>query len=90
LSGNLDPDTPTFAIVRERVARIAVVSEEDLRSAIRGVAKHEKLIIEGAAAAAVAAVLSGKLDVRGRKVAIVLSGANIDLERWMEITGSGW
>ena len=87
LSGNLDPDTPTFDIVRERVARIAVVSEEDLRNAIRGVAMHEKLMIEGAAAAAVAAVLSGKLDVRGRKVAIVLSGANIDLTRWMEITG---
>jgi threonine dehydratase len=85
LSGNLDPDTPTFDIVRERVARIAVVSEEDLHDAIRGVAKQEKLIIEGAAAAAVAAVLSGKLDVRGKKVAIVLSGANIDLERWTEI-----
>jgi threonine dehydratase len=89
LSGNLDPDTPTFDIVRERVARIAVVSEADLREAVRGVAKHEKLIIEGAAAAAVAAVLSGTLDVRGRKVAIVLSGANIDLERWTEITTAG-
>jgi threonine dehydratase len=88
LSGNLDPDTPTFDIVRERVARIAVVSEEDLRSAIRGVATHEKLIIEGAAAAAVAAVLSGKLEVRGKTVAIVLSGANIDLERWREIAGA--
>ena len=86
LSGNLDPDTPTFAVVRERVARIAVVSEADLRRAIRGVAEHEKLIIEGAAAAAVAAVLSGKLDVRGKRVAVVLSGANIDLERWREIT----
>ena len=89
LSGNLDPDTPTFEIVRESVARIAVVSEADLREAIRGVAKHEKLIIEGAAAAAVAAVLSGKLVVRGKKVAIVLSGANIDLERWAEITAAG-
>jgi len=89
LSGNLDPDTPTFDIVRERVARIAVVSEGNLREAVRGVAMHEKLIIEGAAAAAVAAVLSGKLDVRGRKVAIVLSGANIDLERWRGITTAG-
>lgn len=89
LSGNLDPETPTFEIVRERVARIAVVSEEDLRTAIRGVATHEKLIIEGAAAAAVAAVLSGKLDARGKKVAIVLSGANIDLERWAEIATAG-
>lgn len=82
LSGNLDPDSPTFEIVRSRVARIAVVSEDDLREAIHGVAKHERLIIEGAAAAAVAAILSGKLDVRDQTAAIVLSGANIDLDRW--------
>jgi threonine dehydratase len=89
LSGNLDPDTPTFDIVRKSVARIAVVSEGDLRDAIRGMATHETLIIEGAAAAAVAAVLSGKLDVRGKKVAIVLSGANIDLERWSKVLTRG-
>lgn len=88
LSGNLDPDTPTFAIVRQRVERIAVVSEDDLRRAMHGAARHEKLIIEGAAAAAVAGVHSGKLDVRGRKVAIVLSGANVDLDRWAEVVAS--
>lgn len=85
LSGNLDPDTPTFDIVRKRVQRIAVVSEDELRDAIRGVAYHEKLIIEGATAAAVAAVASGKLDVQGKKAVIVLSGANVDLDRWAEI-----
>ena len=82
LSGNLDPDSPTFDIVRQHVTRIAVVSEDDLRAAIRGVAYYEKLIIEGATAAAVAAILSGKLDVRGKTIAIVMSGANIDLPRW--------
>jgi threonine dehydratase len=85
LSGNLDPDTPTFEIVRRVVNRIAVVSEEHLIAAIRGVAQHERLIIEGAAAAAVAAVLSGKLDLRGRKAAVVLSGANIDLGKWCSV-----
>ena len=86
LSGNLDPDSPTFEIVRAQVKRIAVVSEEELKSAMRGVAEHERLIIEGATAVAVAAVLTGKLDVRGRRAAIVLSGANIDLARWSQIT----
>ena len=88
LSGNLDPDSPTFEIVRDEVARLAVVSEGDLRHAIQGVARHERLIIEGAAAAAVGAVLSGKLDVRGKTVAIVLSGANIDLDRWAGIANA--
>lgn len=87
LTGNLDPDSPTFDVVRERVRRIAVVSEEELRTAIRGVADHERLIIEGAAAAAVAAIASGKLDVRGRPVAVILSGANIDLSKACGIWG---
>jgi threonine dehydratase len=89
LSGNLDPDSPTFEIVRDRVKHIAVVSEDDLRHAIHDVAHHEKLIIEGATAAAVSAVAYGKLDVRGRKVAIVLSGANVDLDRWASLVGCG-
>ena len=86
LSGNLDPDTPTFDIVRRLVKRIAVVSEEDLASAVRGTAQHERLIIEGAAAAAVAAVASSRLDVAGRKIVIVLSGANIDLTKWAQLS----
>jgi threonine dehydratase len=85
LSGNLDPDSPTFDIVRQRVKRIAVVPEAGLISAIRGVAEHERLIIEGAAAAAVAAVAGGQLDLRGRRTAIVLSGANIDLTLWRQL-----
>ena len=86
LSGNLDPDTPTFDIVRGHVRRIAVVSEDDLISAMRGMAHHERLVIEGAAAAAVAAVASRKLDVTGRTTVIVVSGANIDLARWAQLT----
>ena len=83
LTGNLDPDSPTFDIVREHVRRIAVVSEEDLREAIRGAAHRERLIVEGAAAAALAAIATRKLDVSGRKVAVVVSGANIDLDKWV-------
>ena len=82
LTGNLDPDSPTFDIVRQKVRRIVVVSEEDLREAIRDAAHHERIIVEGAAAAALAALASGRLDVQRKKVAVVVSGANIDLEKW--------
>jgi threonine dehydratase len=85
LTGNLDPDSPTFDIVRQKVRRIAVVSEDDLRSAIRESARHERIIVEGAAAAALAALASGKLEVAGRKVAVVVSGGNIDLEKWVSL-----
>jgi threonine dehydratase len=78
LAGNLDPDTPTFDIVRSTVDRIVRVSEADLRSAVAGVVRHEHLIAEGAGAAGVAAVLAHRLDTKGCNVAVVLSGANID------------
>lgn len=78
LAGNLDPDTITFDLVRTHVARIAVVSEADLRSAIAGIVTQERLIAEGAGAAGVAALVAGGLDLAGRNVAVVLSGANID------------
>jgi threonine dehydratase len=57
-----------------------VVDEAMLRQAVAGVVSHERLVTEGAGAVGVAAVLSGRLDVRGKRVAIVLSGANIDQE----------
>ena len=80
LAGNLDPDTITFDIVRREVSDIAVVSEAQLREAIAGIVANERLVTEGAGAVGVAAVMAGKLDVRGKRVAIVLSGANIDRE----------
>jgi threonine dehydratase len=81
LSGNLDPDSPTFALVRDLVQQVAVVSEQATTDAIRFVAAEERLIVEGAAAVAVAAVLSGRIDIRAKRAAIVLSGANIDTSK---------
>ena len=78
LAGNLDPDTITFDIVRREVSRIAVVSEANLREAIAGTVRNEQMVTEGAGAAGVAALLAGTLDVRGKRVAVVLSGGNID------------
>jgi len=78
LAGNLDPDTLTFDIVQREVDQIALVSEAQLRDAIAGVVTNEELITEGAGAVGVAAILAGRFDLRGKRVAIVLSGANID------------
>jgi threonine dehydratase len=80
LAGNLDADTITFDIVRREVFQIAAVSEPQLRDAIAGIVANEQLVVEGAGAVGVAAVMSDKLDVRRKRVAIVLSGGNIDQE----------
>jgi threonine dehydratase len=85
LAGNLDPDTITFEIVRDRVDRIATVSEPQIHEAIAGLIREERLIAEGAAAVAVAGVLSGGLTASGGRTAVVLSGANIDPAKLRQI-----
>jgi threonine dehydratase len=81
LSGNLDPDTITFDIVRALVDRMTLVTEDQLREAIGGVVREERLVAEAAGATAVAAFMGEGLQMKGRRVAIVLSGANIDSEK---------
>ena len=78
LVGNLDPDTITFDLVRRHVAGIVTVTEEQIASAVAKLVAEERVIAEGAAATAVAAVLGGRLPIAGRRVAVILSGANID------------
>jgi threonine dehydratase len=81
LAGNLDPDTLTFDIVRRLVSTIAVVGEEDLGDAIAGTVANERLVVEGAGAAAIAAIRARTLDLRDRRIAVIVSGANIDGEK---------
>ena len=79
LAGNMDPDSITFDLVRRYVDRMVLVPEAALADAIRGLFEEERVIAEGAGAAAAAALLSG-IPVAGRKVAVVVSGSNIDPE----------
>jgi threonine dehydratase len=66
----------SFAILRERVTGMAVVSEVAIRHAQRLLAERLKLVVEPSGAAAFAAVLSGAVEARGQTAAIVISGGN--------------
>jgi threonine dehydratase len=88
LVGNLDPDSVTFDYVRRYVDRLVSVSEEDLRAAVRGLADGDHLIVEGAGAAATAALLGGTTISEGQRVAVLVTGANIDLGRFTEVLAS--
>jgi threonine dehydratase len=59
---------------------VVIVAEEDVRAAIRALAETEQLIVESSGAVGVAALLTRAIDLRGKRVAVVLSGGNIDLE----------
>ncbi len=69
-----------FEIARPNVDRVVTVSEESLALAILRLMEREKAVVEGAGAAGLAAFLGGALDdLRGRHVALLLTGGNIDL-----------
>lgn len=88
LAGNLDPDTITFDLVRRYVAGVVTVDEAAIAAAVKGLLIEERLVAEGAAAAAIAGVLTGAIDVAGRRTAIVVSGGNIDPETLSAIVGA--
>ncbi len=81
LGGNPDPDTMTFEPIQRLVDRIVTVSEADLEAALVGLVTAEHVIAEGAGAAATAAIVGRRVELAGRRVAVIVSGANIDRTR---------
>lgn len=79
------PGKNTFALAEKLVAGGLVVTDEDARAAMRFAFTELKLVIEPGGAVALAAVLSGKLPVKGRTIAAVLSGGNVDPQDFAEI-----
>jgi len=84
LTGNLDPETITLDIVRAVVDDIAVVDEDGIRDALAAVVENEHLIVEGAAATGPAAIVGQKMRLTGN-VAVILTGANIDTDRFLDV-----
>ena len=69
----------TFPIILNEVDQIVTVSEESIVAAMRMIWERMKIIIEPSSALPLAAILENKLDVKGQKVGIILSGGNVDL-----------
>jgi threonine dehydratase len=78
LAGNMDADSMTFGVVRDLVDRVIAVPEPDIAAAMRDLILKERLVAEGAAATAVAALLGGGLDLSSRHIGVILSGRNVD------------
>lgn len=69
----------TLSLVKEYVDEVVTVSEIEIADAILFLMEKGKVVAEGAGATPVAAILSGKVDCKGRKVCAVISGGNIDI-----------
>lgn len=83
LVGNLEPGAITFPLVKQVVDYVVTVSEDDLTRAMKGLATEERLIVEGAGAAAIAAIMAGKASAPGQQVIAIVTGGNVDLPKWL-------
>jgi len=88
LGGNLEPGSVTFELVRDHVDDIVLAREPELEDAIRFMATAAGVVIEGAAAAAVAAVRAGRVG-DDRPLVIVVTGRNIARPRLAELLAAG-
>jgi threonine dehydratase len=76
---------PNFALIQRYVDDIVTVSDEAIVAAMRTIWETLKIVVEPSGAVPYAAVLEGRVDLRGRRVGLVLTGGNVDLDAlpWM-------
>ena len=83
------PGENTYALVKEYVDEIALVTDDEVSSAILALIEKQKMIAEGAGAVAVAAVMFGKFNFKNKRVVAVVSGGNIDVTSLSRVIDRG-
>ncbi len=83
------PGDTTFDMVSKYVDDIALVTEDEICSAILSLIEKQKMIAEGAGAVSVAAAMFNKFPLEGRKVVSVISGGNIDVTSLSRVINRG-
>ena len=81
------PGELTYPITRALIGQGCTVSDAEVVAAVRYAFMELKLVVEPGGAVALAALLAGKLDVKGKVVAAILSGANVDAELFAKLIG---
>jgi threonine dehydratase len=82
------PGALTFEVIRELVDEVVLVTDEQIVTAMRFYFDRMKVVAEPSGACAMAAVLSGAVPVAGARVGVVISGGNIDAERFAALVSS--
>jgi threonine dehydratase len=71
----------TFRVIREHVDEIVTVTEESIIAAMRLLWERMKIVVEPSGAVPLAGILEKKIDVKGKRVGLILSGGNLDLTK---------
>ncbi len=83
------PGENTFHYVSEYVDEVALVTDDEVSSAILALIEKQKMIAEGAGATAVAAVMFDKFNLKDKRVVAVVSGGNIDVTSLSRVIDRG-
>ncbi|WP_197386204.1 threo-3-hydroxy-L-aspartate ammonia-lyase [Ralstonia pseudosolanacearum] len=75
----------TFAVIRALVDDIATVSDADLVDTMRFFAGRMKIVVEPTGCLAAAAALRQRVEVRGKRVGVIVSGGNVDLQHFARL-----
>ena len=80
----------TFPIIRKRVEQIITVSDDAIISAMRHIWERMKIVVEPSAAVPFGALLESKIDLKGKRIGIIISGGNVDLGKlpWLRSSTS--
>src|SRR2546421_3647377 len=71
---------PNFALIQRYVDDVVTVSDDAIISAMRAIWETMKIVVEPSGAVPYAAILEEKVDVRGKRASIILTGGNVDLD----------
>ncbi|MGT3163837.1 threonine/serine dehydratase [Yersinia enterocolitica] len=82
-AGGVEPGAITFALCQQLIDQKVLVSEQEIKDAMRLIAHTDRWMIEGAAGVALAAALKQTPLWQGKKVAVVLCGKNIVLKKYL-------
>lgn len=81
------PGAMTFEVNRRRVDEVVTVTDGQILDAMRFLFDRMKVVSEPSGASALAAVLSGALDLGGKRVGVTISGGNVGLARFIQLLG---
>ncbi|NMA12242.1 MAG: threonine/serine dehydratase [Chloroflexi bacterium] len=87
IMGTLTP--LTYQITKDIVETIEVVSDTEIVEAMRTFQEDEQIIVEPAACVGLAAVLAGKINIKGKKAVFVLTGRNVNSRKFNELIAIG-
>ncbi|AVV44251.1 threo-3-hydroxy-L-aspartate ammonia-lyase [Streptomyces sp. ID05-04B] len=81
------PGELTFSVNRRLVDSIALVTDDEIRAAMRFAFERLKIVVEPSGATPIAALLAGRLGDLPRRVGVIVSGGNVDAGRFAELFG---